>query len=114
MRKEAQESDEKVDKRMDKEDIGASNKIKEDVRDKVEEGSDVKEEKLEKIMNSKSEYGHNVVPRMRIEVGARIMRDDELEEFRRQKVREAMEEDEEWEKNEGRGLAGKRDVEKID
>ena len=73
------------------------------------EGVLIEEEKLEEILNSKSEYGHNMIPRMRIEVGARVMRDDELLVFRKEKVREAMEEDEDWEKRQEGGLAGKRD-----
>ena len=78
------------------------------------EGVLIEEEKLEEILNSKSEYGHNVVPRVRIEVGARVMRDDELVEYRRQKVREEFEEDLEWERKEQGKLAGKRDGERIE
>ena len=74
----------------------------------------IEEQKLEEILNSKSEYGHNVIPRMRIEVGARVMRDEELVEFRRQVAREAEEMDAEWEKEEARGLAGKRDGERME
>ena len=72
------------------------------------------EEKLEEILNSKKEYGHIMIPRIRIEVGTRIMKDEELEAYRRQKVIEDLEEDREWEQNEAGKLAGKRDGEKIE
>ena len=74
----------------------------------------IEEEKLEEIMNSKSEYGNNVIPRIRIEVGARIIRDDELEAFRRQWLEEDLEEGGEWERDDGSRLAGERYGEELD
>ena len=46
MRNEAEENNEKAEKEKDKDDIGASNDIKENVKEEVEEGSDVMERKL--------------------------------------------------------------------
>ena len=43
----------------------------------VLEGVLIEEEKLDELMNSKSEWGHNRVPRIRVEVGNIVMRDEE-------------------------------------
>ena len=43
----------------------------------VLEGVLIEEEKLEELLNSKSEWGHNRVPRIRVEVGNFVVRDED-------------------------------------
>ena len=89
-------------------------KLKTPLEIQILEGVLIVEEKLDVILNSKGKYGHNVIPRIRIEVGTWIMRDEELELFRRQRVDVDLEEGEEREREEGRQMAVKRDGEILE
>ena len=47
----------------------------------VLEGVLIEEEKPGEPLNSKSEWGHNRVPRIRVEVGNIVMRDEDRDQF---------------------------------